>query len=63
MDDIRDLGSGESYEEYDKYLQTEGIVYEEGYEPLIHVQNGISLPARHKSINPDGSAEENPGWE
>ena len=63
MDDIRDLGSGESYEEYDKYLQTEGIVYEEGYEPLIHVQNGIALPARHKSINPDGSAEENPGWE
>lgn len=63
MDSIRDLEGSETYEEYDKYLQEEGIVYESGYEPAIHVQNGIALPKRYRFINGDGSEEENPGWE
>ncbi len=64
MDDIRDLnGNGESYEEYDKYLQEDGITYEGEEKPLFHVQNGIALPARYLSLSSDGGGEENPGWE
>lgn len=63
MDSIRDMEGTESYGEYDKYLQEEGIVYESGHEPVLHVQNGIALPARYQSISGDGSEEENPGWE
>ena len=61
MDDIRP-NTGESWEEYDRYLQEEGIVYEGESDPLVHVQNAIALPPRYSELS-YGDEEENPGWE
>ena len=52
----------ESYEEYQAYLQNDGIVYREA-DPLIHVQNAMALPPRYTGFYADGEGVENPGWE
>ena len=63
MEDIRPLKENETFEEYDQYLQDEGIVYKGEHAPLLHVQNGIALPPRYLYIDRYGMDEENPGWE
>ncbi len=63
MEDIRPLKENETFEEYDQYLQDEGIVYKREHAPLLHVQNGIALPPRYLYIDRYGMDEENPGWE
>ena len=50
MDDIRP-NTGESWEEYNRYLQEEGIVYEGEADPLVHVQNAIALPPRYSELS------------
>ena len=63
MEDIRPLNENKTFEEYDQYLQDEGIVYKGEHAPLLHVQNGIALPPRYLYIDRYGMDEENPGWE